>query len=52
MATIDEASAVVGVSRSTFYTLLKSGEIRAKRVGGRRFVPKSELLRFVEGTER
>jgi excisionase family DNA binding protein len=49
MASIDQASAVVGVSRSTFYALLKSGEIRAKRVGRRRFVPKVELRRYCEG---
>jgi excisionase family DNA binding protein len=50
MATIDQATAVVGVSRSTFYALMKSGEIRAKRVGGRRFIPKVELQRYCEGS--
>jgi excisionase family DNA binding protein len=51
MVPITLSAATIGVSRSTFYELLKRGELRAKRVGpGRVFVPKNELKRYCEGS--
>ena len=50
LAPIEMGARVIGISRSTFYALINSGEIRTKRVGGRRFIPKVELQRYCEGS--
>ncbi len=47
MVPIPLAAETVGVSRSTLRNLIERGELRAKRVGGRVFVTKSELERFI-----
>jgi excisionase family DNA binding protein len=36
--TVEEAGALIGVSRSTMYELVRSGEVASVRVGARRFV--------------
>ena len=35
-----------GISRDTIYRLEKSGDLRLVRIGGRRFVPASEIKRL------
>jgi excisionase family DNA binding protein len=46
---IDLSAAVIGISRSSLYNLLNAGELRAKRVGGRKFIPKRVLMQYCEG---
>jgi excisionase family DNA binding protein len=46
MVPLTMSARTIGISRSTLYTLLKTGELRARRVGGRVFIPKVELRRF------
>jgi excisionase family DNA binding protein len=50
MVPLTEAANAIGISRSSLYRLLDSGEIRTRQVGGRRFITKTELRRFVEGS--
>jgi len=45
---VPEAQAVLGLSRSSIYQLLNSGELRSARVGSRRLIPVVELDRFTE----
>lgn len=45
---IPEAGALLGVSRTTVYELIKSGELTAIRVGGRRAVTPEALRTFVD----
>ena len=41
----------LGISRTTAYRLMKSGELRTLRVGAKRMVTRSELARILnEGT--
>ncbi len=44
---IPQACARLAVSRSTLYELLKSGELRAFKLGSRTLIPESELQRFI-----
>lgn len=46
---IAEAAKVVSTSRPTIYAWIKSGKIRATRVGGRNFVVASSLRALIEG---
>jgi excisionase family DNA binding protein len=39
----------IGISRSTFYALLKREEIKVIRLGGRTLVPRAEAERLVSG---
>lgn len=41
----------IGISHSSFYLLLKQGEIRAVKVGGRRLIPASEVQRLLSNSE-
>lgn len=38
---------VTGLSRSKAYELIKNGELRAVKVGGRRLIPYSEAERLI-----
>lgn len=40
---IDEASAMLGISRWTTYQLLRRGELRAVRIGHRQRIPAEQL---------
>lgn len=42
-----EAAKLIGMSRSSFYTLLRGGEIRFYKVGSCTYIPADELRRFV-----
>ncbi|MBP5430106.1 MAG: helix-turn-helix domain-containing protein [Elusimicrobiaceae bacterium] len=48
--TIEEAAKLLSVSRKTIYNQIAAKKMKAqKRIGARRlYVPKSELLNFVE----
>ena len=43
---IAEAASLLGVSRSTVYNRLRTGELRSVRIGRRRLIPSSELERL------
>jgi excisionase family DNA binding protein len=49
--TIDEAAAVLGVSRNSAYSAVARGEIPAIRIGRRLLVPKAALERLLESAE-
>jgi excisionase family DNA binding protein len=38
----------IGISRSSGYALLDSGEVRSVRIGGRRLIPIEEADRYVD----
>jgi excisionase family DNA binding protein len=38
-----DACAAYGVSRSTIYKLMKTGKLRAVKIGGRRLIPRDAL---------
>lgn len=44
---VREAAAAVGVSRSKLYELMRSGEVRAFKGGGRTLIAADELRRWV-----
>jgi len=43
---IPEAAVLLGVSRSTIYNRLRTGELRSVRIGRRRLIPSEELERL------
>lgn len=45
--TVPDACQRLGVSRTTLYELMASGQIRNFKVGARTLIPESELHRFV-----
>jgi excisionase family DNA binding protein len=45
---VDDACYVLGVQRTTFYGLIRDGEIKAVKVGRRTLVAHAELEQFVE----
>ena len=47
--TVSEAAAVLGVSRSTAYECVRSGDLRAIRLGRRLVVPKSAITELLSG---
>lgn len=46
---IRDAARQLGVSRSTFYTLLREGAVGTVTIGRRRLVPASALEEYVAG---
>jgi len=47
MMTPQEVQAFLGIRRATVYSLIKEGEIPARRIGRRLFVTKQELMEEV-----
>jgi len=47
--TVTEAAAVLGVSRSTAYECVRTGELRAVRLGRRLVVPRSAIVDLLDG---
>ena len=45
---VNETTAVSGLSRSTIYTLLKAGKLRAVKVGGRRLILRESLQALLQ----
>jgi excisionase family DNA binding protein len=46
---VDEAAQLLGVGRTTVFTLLDEGAIRSVKVGNRRLVPRKALDEFLSG---
>jgi excisionase family DNA binding protein len=46
--TLGDASAALGISPAKLYEMIKAGTIRTTVIGGRRVVPRSEMLRLAE----
>ena len=49
--TIKEAAAAIGLSRSTIYKLMASGELQTIRIGQRRLIRAEALNRLLTGSE-
>jgi excisionase family DNA binding protein len=49
--TIKEATAAIGLSRSTIYKLMASGELQTIRIGQRRLIRAEALNRLLTGSE-
>ncbi|MBV5262980.1 helix-turn-helix domain-containing protein [Pinisolibacter sp. B13] len=47
LLTIDEVCRRLGVCRSTYYNLVRSGQLSARQMRGRPYVETSELRRFL-----
>ncbi|MBN9534613.1 MAG: helix-turn-helix domain-containing protein [Alphaproteobacteria bacterium] len=45
---ISEAAFAAGLSRSKLYQEIKSGKLRARKVGGRRLILKKDLLAYLD----
>jgi hypothetical protein len=52
LASVNRACAELDISRSFFYSLRRRGLIRTIQLGGKTYVPRSELDRIIEGTDR
>jgi excisionase family DNA binding protein len=50
--TIKEATAAIGLSRSTIYKLMASGELQTIRIGQRRLIRAEALNRLLTGSEQ
>jgi hypothetical protein len=51
LASVNKACAELDISRSFFYSLRRRGLIRTIQLGGKTYVPRSELDRIIEGTD-
>lgn len=49
--TIDEAAARLRVSRATLYKMIKRGELRTLRIGGRQKISEREIERLIDRKE-
>ena len=45
---IEEAGSALGLSRTTMFRLIKDGEIKVVKLGGRTIISVSELTAFLE----
>jgi len=50
--TVAEFLRAVGIGRTSFYELVKSGKIRVIKLGGRTLVPRDEAERLARGEVR
>jgi hypothetical protein len=46
--TIPESIRILRVSRASLYRLFNSGQIKSKKIGGRRLVTHKEITRFLD----
>ncbi len=46
---INEATAAYGLSRTTIYKLISSGELRTVKIGGRRLIPVDAIEALIGG---
>jgi excisionase family DNA binding protein len=46
LVSINDAAAMINCCRASFYKLINTGEIRAKKQGSRTLIPVSELHRY------
>jgi excisionase family DNA binding protein len=47
LLTVPEACRALRVSQRTLYNILKSGTLKAKKIGRRTYILRSETMRFV-----
>jgi excisionase family DNA binding protein len=47
--TVEEAAVLLGVSRSSAYQAVRTGELPARRLGRRLVIPAAALTRWLEG---
>ena len=48
LLSVVEAAPVIGVGRSTVFSLIKSGKLRAVKIGGRTLIRPDDLRAFVD----
>ncbi len=48
---VEQARTSIGLSRSAFYNLIGSGQLRTLKIGRRRLVRPAELERFLKSCE-
>jgi excisionase family DNA binding protein len=46
--TVNETAQMLGSSRSLVYRLLRTGELKATRIGARKRIPETEIARIIE----
>lgn len=46
--TVDEAGPAIGVSRTTVFDMIRTGEVTAKKVRGRTIISREELQRIID----
>jgi excisionase family DNA binding protein len=46
--TPDALATAIGVHKSTIFRVIRSGELRAKKLGGRTIIPASEVDRWLD----
>jgi excisionase family DNA binding protein len=46
LLTVEQAAELLSLSRTTLYTLMDAGELKYKRIGRARRIPRAELERF------
>lgn len=46
--TVDEFMKVMGLSRTSIYELIKSGELKSVKVAGRRLIPRQSAVRLLQ----
>jgi len=49
LVSISDATAILGVGRSTIYKLINKGALQTKRIGRRTLVPRSDLDQMLAG---
>jgi len=49
---VDEAARIYGLSRSSLYILMRSGQLRSVFVAGRRLLPRDALEALLDGGSR
>ncbi|MGF1598083.1 MAG: helix-turn-helix domain-containing protein [Acidimicrobiales bacterium] len=49
--TVSEAAETLGIGRTLAYRLIRSGELRSVKVGGRRFITENQLQSYVADLE-
>ena len=49
LLSIKQASSILGLSRTSLYALMASGQLRSVTVGRRRFVPREAIEEFIAG---
>ena len=49
---VNDASALLGVSRATLYTQIRSGQILSFRVGGRRLISHKAIQEYIKECEK
>jgi excisionase family DNA binding protein len=46
---VADACRAIGIKKTKLYSLLKDGQLQARRIGGRTLIPATSLRRLIEG---